>query len=58
MTDVQVPIQNLLYGPYSTRLREWSQNYNEVLTVERDSDTSFRYVVISEVNLGAVPNSL
>lgn len=58
MTDVQVPIQNLPYGPYSTRLREWSPNYNAVLTVERDSDTGFRYVVISEVTVGAIQNSL
>ena len=58
MTDVQVPIQNLPYGPYSTRLREWSPNYNAVRTIERDSSTGFRYVVISEVTAGAVQNSL
>lgn len=58
MTDVQVPIQNLPHGPYSTRLREWSPNYNAVLSTERDSDTGFRYVVLYEETLGGVPGSL
>lgn len=56
--SAQIPIQELPHGPYSSRLRAWSGNYGDVLTVERDSDTGFRYVVISEVTLGAVPNSL
>ena len=58
MPEVQIPIQDLPYGPYSTRLMEWSPNYNAVLTVERDSDTGFRYVVLYEETLGDVPGSL
>lgn len=58
MVSVQIPTQELPYGPYSSRLRVWSSNYDDVLTIERDSDTGFRYVVISDDALVPVPGSL
>ena len=54
----QVPIPELQYGPYSSRLREWSTAYPAVLTVERDSDTGFRYIVIEDTAAVGVPDSL
>lgn len=54
----QVPIPELQYGPYSSRLREWSTAYPAVLTVERDSDTGFRYIVIEDTAAVGVASSL
>lgn len=54
----QVAVPGLLYGPYSSRLREWSGAYPAVLTVERDSDTGFRYIVIDDVLGSGIESSL
>ena len=54
----QVAVPELLYGPYSSRLREWSTAYPAVLTIERDSDTEFRYIVIDDVLGSNTPSSL
>lgn len=54
----QVPIPELQYGPYSSRLREWSAVYPAVLTIERDSDTGFRYIVIDDVLGSGTSSSL
>lgn len=44
--QTQIPVQELPFGPYSVRVRAWSPVYPDVLTVERDSDTGYRYVVL------------
>lgn len=54
----QVAVPELLYGPYSSRLREWSTAYPAVSTIERDSDTGFRFVVIDDVLGSNTPSSL
>lgn len=58
MSEVQIPVRELPHGPYSSRLREWSPYYSAVLTTERDSDTDFRYVVVSSTVSGAITGSL